>query len=59
MFNSLVYWIGARGCSAIGVVGSMISSEPACSNQQTWDIGLILLGSAALLFAYLVFRRRS
>lgn len=58
MFNSVVYWIGAKGCSAIGAVGEMITSESACSHNQTWNMGLVLLGAGVLLAGYFLFRRR-
>lgn len=58
MFNSIVYWLGAKGCLAVGIVATMITSDSTCSYDQTWHVGFVLLGCAALSVAYLVLRGR-
>jgi LPXTG-motif cell wall-anchored protein len=58
MFNSLFYWLGSKGCAAVGIVSELISAQSACDHQQTWNMGAVLFGAGLLSAGYFILRRR-
>ena len=58
LFQTLIYWLGSKGCYAIGIVQEIFTSESICSSHQTWNMGLVMLG-AAIFLGYFSLRRRS
>jgi len=59
LFDSLIYWLGSKGCYAVGIVQEVFMSESVCSGSQTRNMGLVLAGAATLFVGYFAFRRRS
>ena len=57
-FSGFIYWLGAKGCSALAAGTELISSERACSISQQRNMGIVLLGTGVLLVGYLLFRKR-
>ncbi len=55
----MIYWLGSKGCYAVGIIQEVFMSESICSRNQTWNMGLVLVGAAALFLAYIALRRRS
>jgi hypothetical protein len=58
MLNGLFYWLGAKGCYAIGIASELVTSESACTRQQTWNMGATLFGALLLAAGYVAMRRR-
>ena len=54
----LIQLIGNKACAAASQLTELVASQPACTNAETWNMGLMVLVSTTVVIAALVFHQR-
>jgi len=47
----LVHLIGGKTCAAASTLTELLASSPACTNGQTWNMGLLVMATVVVLLA--------
>jgi len=54
------YWIntlGTKACVWMGALAAPVWPQAACNADETWNMGLIVVGAAVVVAAFAVYRR--
>jgi hypothetical protein len=52
-----IYMIGSKACTWSGALASHVWPQPPCNVQETWNMGMVVIGIAAMLAVFAVYRR--
>lgn len=58
MYNAAIKWIGSKTCSLAGNVTELVDVHIACTGVESWNMGVIVLGLAAVALAAMVINAR-
>jgi len=56
MSQNLIYVIGSKACTWSGVVAAHFWPQSPCNPDETWNIGMVIVGALLLLAAVSVYR---
>ncbi len=57
MSDHWIYTLGAKTCAWTGALAASVWPQSPCNGEETWNMGLIVVGAFGLVALFAVYRR--